>query len=246
VSILDKSGLIYFYTKLKGKFAPLSHTHDDRYFTENEINTKISTLNTAISGKAASSHTHDDRYYTESEIDTKVSTLNTAISGKAASSHTHTKSQITDFPKSMPASDVYAWAKASAKPSYTYSEVGAAAASHSHSEYASSSHEHVTYKTANGSSWVSSIGGTVSYTIPSVALGETLYLAYTYTNTRESCQWYFNAKTPSGGSMYHIGLSNGANLAYANRFVAANTSLGSIDCGTTQTFTFYIVCTRIA
>lgn len=50
----------------------------------------------------------------------------------APSSHTHTKSQITDFPSSMPASDVYAWAKASSKPSYSYSEVGAAAASHTH------------------------------------------------------------------------------------------------------------------
>lgn len=40
------------------------------------------------------------------------------------SSHTHTKSQITDFPTSMPASDVPAWAKASSKPSYTKSEVG--------------------------------------------------------------------------------------------------------------------------
>lgn len=44
-------------------------------------------------------------------------------------SHTHTKSQITDFPSSMPASDVYAWAKASTKPSYTASEVGAIATS---------------------------------------------------------------------------------------------------------------------
>lgn len=59
-----------------------------------------------------------------------------SISGKPStftpSSHTHTKSQITDFPSSMPASDVYAWAKASSKPSYSYSEVGAAAASHTH------------------------------------------------------------------------------------------------------------------
>ena len=44
--------------------------------------------------------------------------------GAAASSHTHTKAQITDFPTSMPASDVYAWAKAPTKPSYTKSEVG--------------------------------------------------------------------------------------------------------------------------
>lgn len=50
----------------------------------------------------------------------------------APSSHTHTRSQITDFPSSLPASDVYAWAKASSKPSYSYSEVGAAAASHTH------------------------------------------------------------------------------------------------------------------
>ena len=39
-------------------------------------------------------------------------------------SHTHTKSQITDFPTSLPASDVYSWAKAASKPSYSKSEVG--------------------------------------------------------------------------------------------------------------------------
>lgn len=42
----------------------------------------------------------------------------------AAITHKHTKSEITDFPTSMPASDVYAWAKSSSKPSYTKSEVG--------------------------------------------------------------------------------------------------------------------------
>lgn len=42
--------------------------------------------------------------------------------------HTHTKEDITDFPASMPASDVYAWAKAKNKPTYTASEVGAALA----------------------------------------------------------------------------------------------------------------------
>ena len=52
--------------------AASSHTHDDRYYTETEIDSKISTLNTAINGKAPSSHTHDDRYYTESEVNTKL------------------------------------------------------------------------------------------------------------------------------------------------------------------------------
>lgn len=37
--------------------------------------------------------------------------------------HTHTKSQITDFPASMPASDVYDWAKASVKPGYGWTEI---------------------------------------------------------------------------------------------------------------------------
>lgn len=41
----------------------------------------------------------------------------------AQASHTHTKSQITDFPSSLPASDVYSWAKQSTKPSYTGAEV---------------------------------------------------------------------------------------------------------------------------
>ena len=52
------------------------------------------------------------------------------------STHTHTVSQITDFPTSMPASDVSAWAKAPTKPTYTASEIGAAAADHTHSQYA--------------------------------------------------------------------------------------------------------------
>ena len=51
-----------------------------------------------------------------------------SVTGKPStytpSSHTHTKSQITDFPTSMPASDVSAWAKAASKPSYSKSEVG--------------------------------------------------------------------------------------------------------------------------
>lgn len=48
-----------------------------------------------------------------------------ALAEKAAASHTHTKSQISDFPSSMPASDVSAWAKAASKPTYTAAEVGA-------------------------------------------------------------------------------------------------------------------------
>lgn len=232
---LDQTGLQHVLEGINTKFAKVghkhtkaditdfAHTHDDRYYTETEINTKVNVLNAAISDKAASSHTHDDRYYTESEINTKLagksdtthshaSHLTTEIAastnlntitipgwykcsfnstaatltnsptkiafamevlsnvgvtqivyeynsnnspkiytrsqddsnvwgawyrvyteankptageiGAAASSHTHTKAQITDFPTSMPASDVYAWAKAPTKPLYTKGEVG--------------------------------------------------------------------------------------------------------------------------
>lgn len=46
-------------------------------------------------------------------------------SNLAPAAHRHRKSDITDFPSSLPASDVYSWAKASSKPSYTAGEVGA-------------------------------------------------------------------------------------------------------------------------
>lgn len=230
---LDQTGLQYVLEGINTKFAKVSHkhtkaditdfahTHDDRYYTESEIDTKVNAINAAISDKAASSHTHDDRYYTESEINAKLAgksdtshshtshltteiaastNLNTLTTpgwykcsasedaatctncptkvafamevisnagttqivyeyrdsnqkiytrnfyygtwgawyrvyteankptaeeiGAAASGHTHTKAQITDFPTSMPASDVYAWAKAPNKPAYTKAEVG--------------------------------------------------------------------------------------------------------------------------
>lgn len=54
---------------------------------------------------------------------TRTVNITPAAIGAAPSSHTHTKSQITNFPSSMPASDVYAWAKASSKPSYSWSEI---------------------------------------------------------------------------------------------------------------------------
>ena len=68
-------------------FTPTSHNHDDRYFTETEVDTKLG-------GKANTSHSHNDIYYTETEVDTK-------LGGKANTSHNHTKSQITDFPTTM-------------------------------------------------------------------------------------------------------------------------------------------------
>lgn len=170
-------------------FTPASHTHDDRYYTESEVNTKLANYQPK-GNYAAASHTHNyagsgsaggsansavkldssagsatqpvyfkdgkpvattytlnktvpaDAKFTDTNTwrgiqnnltsdstDQSLSAaqgkaLKTLVDGKAPISHTHKKSQITDFPSSMPASDVYAWAKAATKPSYTKAEVG--------------------------------------------------------------------------------------------------------------------------
>lgn len=52
----------------------------------------------------------------------------TGVTGKPSTftptAHQHVVADITDFPESMPASDVYAWAKAQTKPTYTKAEIG--------------------------------------------------------------------------------------------------------------------------
>ena len=103
--------------KLDGVAAGSNHVTVDAELSTtstNPVQNKV--IKSALDGKSNTGHTHDDRYYTESEINTK-------LNAKANSSHTHTKAQITDFPTSMPASDVYAWAKQPSKPSYTIGEV---------------------------------------------------------------------------------------------------------------------------
>lgn len=67
-------------------------------------------------------------------VDSELSTISTnpvqnkviksAFDGKSNTGHKHVKADITDFPTSMPASDVSAWAKAATKPSYSKAEVG--------------------------------------------------------------------------------------------------------------------------
>ena len=111
----------------KGSYASASHTHDDRYYTESEMNTKLggkvdlsadgvsNAINKLSVGESVPS---DADYYisqfagggttTTSYHRRPVSALWNYIKSKADSvysalGHTHTKSQITDFPTSMPA-----------------------------------------------------------------------------------------------------------------------------------------------
>ena len=126
--------------------APSTHYHDDRYYTESEITSLLAgkaasnhnhsgvyepvfsknnafnkafgtTAGTVCQGNDArlsdartpKSHTHDDRYYTEAEI-------SSLLTGKVDT----TDSRLNN---ARPASDVYAWAKASSKPGYTWGEI---------------------------------------------------------------------------------------------------------------------------
>lgn len=111
----------------KGSYASASHTHDDRYYTESEMNTKLGGkvdssadgVNNAINKLSIGTDTPSDADYYVSQyaggggINTTyhrrpVSALWSYIKSKADKvyatlTHTHTKSQIIDFPTSMPA-----------------------------------------------------------------------------------------------------------------------------------------------
>lgn len=63
--------------------AEAEHLHDDRYYTESEVDTKLDS-------KSDTGHTHDSRYYTESEIDIK-------LDDKSDAGHTHLAKDITDL-----------------------------------------------------------------------------------------------------------------------------------------------------
>ncbi len=98
------SNITNLQSSLDGK-SPTSHTHDDRYYTESEMNTKlngkansshshsisnITNLQSALDSKSATGHNHDERYYTETEMNKK-------LNGKADSSHTHSIRDVTNL-----------------------------------------------------------------------------------------------------------------------------------------------------
>ena len=116
-------------------FTPATHTHTKSQITD--FPTSLQNPN-SITIKFNSGSTEGTNLFTYNGSATKTLNITASAIGAAASSHTHTKSQITDFPSSMPASDVYSWAKASTKPSYSWSEIGSkpstfTPAAHTHS-----------------------------------------------------------------------------------------------------------------
>ena len=87
-------GLKYFWTKIEAKVIKIIEDEIAQIIAEAPEN-----LNT-LREIADWISTHED---SASAMNTAILANKTAISGKADKSHTHTKSQITDFPTSLPA-----------------------------------------------------------------------------------------------------------------------------------------------
>ena len=119
-----------------GTHVPTPQTANNAVYLRNDNTWQ--TITPAKIGAAATSHgNHVPTVGTANNAiflrnDNTWQTVTPANIGAAVESHAHVKADITDFPTSMPASDVSAWAKAATKPSYTYSEIGAAPVSHAH------------------------------------------------------------------------------------------------------------------
>lgn len=80
------------------------------------------------------------------------------------------------YPTSLPASDVYSWAKAATKPTYTASEVGAATSDHTHTTSIATSTANNQLTLAFGSKYAITAGGTsYVFTMPSNPNTNTTY-----------------------------------------------------------------------
>lgn len=120
-------------------YTPSAHNHDDRYYTETEMNSKLSAkvdattagINSAINLLSVVTSTPEDAdYYISQYVGggtttttyhrRPISELFNYVKGKLATvANSGSYNDLSNKPTSLPASDVYAWAKASTKPSYT-------------------------------------------------------------------------------------------------------------------------------
>lgn len=66
----------------KSQITDFDHTHDDRYYTETEIDTQVSNLQSSINGKASSTHSHSasEVMVDQDTVASKISNIESAIS----------------------------------------------------------------------------------------------------------------------------------------------------------------------
>lgn len=157
--ILSNDGPIDIYTNCQDGLSKATHVTIDNSGLYSGTAAKANSVPwSGVTGKPStytpSSHTHKmtdisdwGSYIYDVHASRTANTVLAAPSGSngsatfrklvAADIPTLTKSKISDFPGSLPASDVYAWAKASTKPSYSWGEITGkpgtfTPASHSH------------------------------------------------------------------------------------------------------------------
>ena len=134
------------------EYEPLGKLHDDRYYTETEMDAKLAAKSNSHSHPYASdTHNHDtqyeplgklhdDRYYTETEMDSKLAAKADNHSHPyAATSHTHDDRYFTEAEintKLAAKADTHSHPYASDSHTHTAAAIGAATSGHTHSDYA--------------------------------------------------------------------------------------------------------------
>ena len=138
--------------------------------------------------------------------------LHTGNSAKVATSGSY--NDLTDKPTSLPASDVYSWAKASTKPSYTKAEVGLG-----NVDNTADSAKSVKYANSAGSA----SSATTASTAVRLARGGDASIPMTFNWSGQSGQptWLWGGE--DGSNMYVYNPAN-FNVKYANSAGSANTA----------------------
>lgn len=169
--ILANDGAIDIYTNCQNGIDKATHITIDNTGLYSGTAAKANSVPwSGVTGKPStytpSSHTHTvsqisdfSTHVYDATISRTANTVLAAPNGKAGSASFRalvaadipsiTKSKITDFPSSLPASDVYAWAKASSKPSYSWGEITGKP-----STYTPSSHNHTVIQGTSSTSAV--------------------------------------------------------------------------------------------
>ena len=170
--------------------------------------------------------------YEEYFTSTDWSTITNKPGSYTPSTHKHTKSQITDFPTKMPASDVYAWAKAENKPSYSWSEITSKP-----STFTPSTHTH-SDATTSASGFMSSTDKAKLDGIASGAeVNQNAFSSVTVGSTTISADSETDTLTLAAGNNITL-TPDAANdkITISSSYVAASASASGIVTTETQTF----------
>lgn len=87
------------------EFKPISHNHDDRYYTKEEVDNSINNeiSNRTVQYNELKADVEQKISKEASDRTTQYNALNAKLEGKSNDGHKHVVNDITDFPTSMPA-----------------------------------------------------------------------------------------------------------------------------------------------